>query len=595
MNEQLKKITFSALLFLLPFVLIVLTESVLRAANFAGERRAPFKKVENEPGWTGFNPEYPGRYFRGFLPALGFTPFREEPSTRTFRVVVLGGSSAAGFPYQWYHGFPTALEKRLMATMPGRHLEVINLGMTAVNSYTLWDLTRHVLAIQPNAVVVYAGHNEFYGALGAGTTPGFAPKGVWFGRLQLLLKRSVLYLALEQLIIGPPDYGLDPAANERTLMARVVQNAGIEQGDRIYRAGLRQFERNMRDVVDQLRGNDIPVFMGTLVSNLADQPPLSEAPGATAAYQAAGRALADGDTLRARTLFVEARDLDTIRFRAPSAVNDIIRSLADMPGVTLVDMERVFDRAAAPAIPGYNLFTDHLHPTANGYDLMGEAFHRALQREVLRANDTLSIAWQRPFEIDPVSQSQASILIDRLLSDYPFNKNVDPDETGAAYAEQLRIRRSSGRLADSLAVQIMMSPLSTQEALYEAVRISRERADTLAALRHFGSLLHWQPFNKALMRDAVDLALGSPAWDPHVEKLALHSASRTDDPHFWNALAVTQLRLKRPASALRALVEAERLEPASGVMLYNRARARLALGDTLGAQQDFNAYRQQRQ
>lgn len=595
MNKRTKKITFTALVFLLPFLLLVLAESALRVTGFAAERRAAFKPVQNEPGWMGFNPEYPGRYFRGFLPALGFTPFRREASARTFRVVVLGGSSTAGFPYQWYHGFPTALEKRLMATMPGRDVEVVNLGMTAVNSYTLWDVTRHVVSMQPDAVVIYAGHNEYYGALGAGATPDFTPKGVWFGRLQLLLKRSVLYLALEQLIVGPPDYGLDPAANERTLMARVVQNAGIEQGDRVYRAGLRQFERNMQDVVARLRDHAIPVFLGTLVSNLADQAPLSDAPRALAAYESAQRALSRGDTLRARALFVEARDLDTIRFRAPSAVNDIIRSLASGPGVTLVNMEQVFDRAARNAIPGNDLFTDHLHPTVLGYDLMGEAFHRALRREMNGRQDTLTILWPHPPEIDPLSRAQAGILINRLLSDYPFNKNVNPDEAGSKHAEQLRIRRSTGALGDSLAVQIMTSPLSTQEALYEAVRISEERSDTLAALQHFQSLLHWQPFNAALMRDAVDLALNSPTWDPQVEKLALHGAGRTDDAYFWNALAVTQLRQGRPRSALRALREAERIEPASGVLFYNRARARLAVGDTLGAQQDFNAYRRQPQ
>ncbi len=593
MNERLKNITFSALLFLLPILLLVLAEIMLRTAGFAAERRAAFKQVENEPGWTGFNPEYASRYFRGFLPALGFTPFREVPPEGVFRVVVLGGSSTAGFPYQWYHGFPAALEKRLMATLPGRQIEVINLGMTAVNSYTLWDLTRHVVAMQPSAVVIYAGHNEYYGALGVGATPEFAPKGVWFGRLQMLLKRSALYLLMERLVVGPPDYGLDPAANERTLMARVVQNAQIKWGDPIYEAGLHQFERNMRSVVERLHGHDIPVFMGTLVSNLADQPPLSDDPEAMAAYEAARTELTRGDTLRARQLFEEARDLDTIRFRAPSAINEIIRSIAERPGVTLVDVERYFNEAARPAIPGHDLFTDHLHPTDHGYDLMGEAFHAAIRREHIPATDTLTVIWPRPFAADPVSTAQAGILIDRLLSDYPFNKQADPDQTGAAHAEQLRARRASGRLGDSLAVAIMTSPLSTQEALYEAVRISRARADTQAALQHFESLLHWQPFNETLMRDAVGLALPSANWDTYVERLSLHGAHRADEAYFWNAFAVAQLRQNRPQSALRALREAERLEPTSSVMFYNRARAHLAVGDTLRAQEDFNAYRQQ--
>ena len=100
MADSSRERIFSAVLILVPIVLLLLLEAGLRVAGFAQERRHAFKVVENEPGWTGFNPEYPSRYFRGFLPNVAFTPFREDKPANGVRLVVLGGSSTAGFPYK---------------------------------------------------------------------------------------------------------------------------------------------------------------------------------------------------------------------------------------------------------------------------------------------------------------------------------------------------------------------------------------------------------------------------------------------------------------------------------------------------------------
>ncbi len=65
----------------------------------------------------------------------------------TYRIFCLGGSTTVGFPY-WYNGsFPSFLRDRLRRTFPERSIEIINLGMTATNSYTVVDMVRDVFGL----------------------------------------------------------------------------------------------------------------------------------------------------------------------------------------------------------------------------------------------------------------------------------------------------------------------------------------------------------------------------------------------------------------------------------------------------------------
>ena len=208
------------------------------------------------------------------------------------------------------------------------------------------------------------------------------------------------------------------------------------------------------------------------------------------------------------------------------------------------------------------------------------------------AGDThIDIPWDEHADTDPFSEASAEILIDRLLSDYPFRKDVIEDSTTAGYARELAARKRSGRLGDSLAAVVMTSPMSIQNAINEGARMSMARGDTLTAMKYYRSLFHWQPFNEQLMQSAVAAGLTSAERDSVVERLSLFGANRTDHVFFWNALAVTQLRQGRLASASAALERAALIDPDSPVMLYNRARTHLAAGDSAAARRDLERFR----
>ncbi|MDA1333499.1 MAG: SGNH/GDSL hydrolase family protein, partial [Bacteroidetes bacterium] len=308
----------------IPVIVIIVAEGALSLAGVGEKYNAPIIAEDGEQGIEVFNPVYASRYFDDFVPSVAFNPFQENKSRDTIRIVVLGGSTTAGFPYQFYFGFPAAMERHLRGANPKGQIEVINLGMTAVNSYTLWDLRNVVVSMDPDLVVIYAGHNEYYGAFGAASSVNPVGNSHAFKRLVLRLKKTALYAGLERVIesasnIGSakPSSGSSESAADRTLMARVVGSADIELGGATYQKGIDQFADNMGDVLDAFKDHDIPVLIGTLVSNLSGQAPLGDNTSALEAWNTANSSDCQSRGCN-RDLYVQALDEDNIRFRAPS-------------------------------------------------------------------------------------------------------------------------------------------------------------------------------------------------------------------------------------------------------------------------------------
>src|SRR5208282_1646539 len=81
-----------------------------------------------------------------------------------------------------------------------------------------------------------------------------------------------------------------------------------------------------------------------------------------------------GDFAGAKERFVRAQDLDTLRFRADSRLNEIIRALAGTgPGVGVVDAAAVLAGESAHEVSGRELFYDHVHMNPRGSYLVARA------------------------------------------------------------------------------------------------------------------------------------------------------------------------------------------------------------------------------
>ena len=169
-----------------------------------------------------------------------------------------------------------------------------------------------------------------------------------------------------------------------TLMHRIVGERRIPLDSELYHEGVAQFRGNLAALLERYRKAGVPVFIGTLASNVKGLEPFISAyarqDDATAAdYFALGRALEDqGEYPRAREAYLAAKDRDQLRFRAPEAFNAIIREVAEQLGARVVEVQDRLLQAAGNGIIGNDLMLEHLHPNLEGYSLLADAYYAAL-------------------------------------------------------------------------------------------------------------------------------------------------------------------------------------------------------------------------
>lgn len=377
----------------LPFVLLGAVELGLRLW-WDGGREPLFVAAPQDSGrYLVANHAVATRYFptESLPPAPPRDYFATERPARSFRVFVMGESSTAGFPYPHNGPFSRVLADALRDVRPADSVEVINLGIAATNSYQILDLVGEVIAQRPDAVLIYAGHNEYYGALGVGSTVrlGASPTLV---RLYLAAMRwRTIALAdrglraLRRKAQRPPSRS---ALEEASFMETVARDQDLQLGSPRYVAGERQFDGNLRRVLHRLRKAGIPTLVGSVASNVRDQAPFA-APGnlrpdgARAAWERGQRALEAGDTATARTELRRAHDLDVVRFRAPLGFTELIREAAADEGATYVPAAEAFERASPGGLPGHELLLEHVHPTQDGAVLLAQVFFDAMREHGL--------------------------------------------------------------------------------------------------------------------------------------------------------------------------------------------------------------------
>lgn len=316
-------------------------------------------------------------------PAPMLEPFAAQKPSRGFRVFVLGESSTAGFPYPRNGTFSRVLRDMLRDVLPDDSVEVVNLGIAATNTYALADIAREVLAQSPDAVLIYAGHNEYYGALGAASTENVLGSSPALTRVYLWMLRSRLVLALREALQRGRSGGA-PDAQAATLMETLAGTREIPLGGEIYRRGVRQFETNLTRVVRVFRDEGVPVFVGSLASNLRDQPPLAaranRGPAAAeGAYLEARHALRTENLTLAQTLYARARDLDVVRFRAPTEFNLVVERVTKRTGAAYVPIAEAAARDAPGGVPGAEFFLEHVHPNRRGYVRIASVFFESLR------------------------------------------------------------------------------------------------------------------------------------------------------------------------------------------------------------------------
>lgn len=503
-------------------------EAGLRLAGY-GHGYPLFVEYEPKPSYLIPNPRIGRRYFPDprNAPSPHHDLFHAEKEESDFRVFVQGGSAAAGFPY--YHGgaFSRMLERRLQESLPGRNVEVVNVALGATNSYTVLDLAEEIVAQEPDAVLVYAGHNEYYGAYGVASTVSLGRRPALI-RAYLELRRFRLVQLLGSTVRAVRGlFGAGESARPRTMMERLARDELVRYGSDRWRAGVRQFRRNLDALLGLYRESGVPVLVGTLSSNLRDQPPFRGTPVAedSAAWnrlmRRAGEAASRGDTAAAlealeaairadstaanafyarahlldglgrlpaaRRLYGAARDRDQVPFRAPAAMNRVIREEAGEHGAVVVPVLERLEAGSPAGIVGDSLMLEHLHPTVHGQFLIAGAFYRTLLEQGLPAawGDTVPATEARSrVPVTALDSLYGRMVISRLTSGWPFREG-DPTEsladtlTATNRIEELAVSRIREGLGWAEATHRLRDHYTEEEQFRRAIHVDRVLAQTL--------------------------------------------------------------------------------------------------------------------
>jgi tetratricopeptide (TPR) repeat protein len=405
------------LLVLAPLAVLGLLEGGLRLAGY-GYPTGFFLESDADGDWV--TNHHFGRRF--FPPSLVRDPHPCMLSAKpagSVRIFILGGSAAMGTPDPAF-SFGRILEVLLRHRYPGTHIEVVNAAMTAINSHVAFEIARDCAAREPDLFCVYLGNNEVVGPYGPGTVFHRWSPSLPMVRASIWAKSTRTGQLLGDLA---GTLGNDEGTPDRWRGMEMFLNNPVPADDPRLAACYDNYRRNLTDICAVARPAGARVVLSTVAVNLRDCPPfasqhrsgLSSADLAKweALYKAGDEAeegsrwaealkkyeaaeeidgqfaelqfrlgqclIRVGREAEAPGRFESARDLDVLRFRADSRINEIIREVAGMhasDGVRLADAERALAESNPElrGVPGRELFYEHVHFTFDGNYQLARCF-----------------------------------------------------------------------------------------------------------------------------------------------------------------------------------------------------------------------------
>jgi lysophospholipase L1-like esterase len=349
-----------------------------------------------------------------------FREFLAQKPEGSFRVFVVGASSAAGVPYTPAESFSGWLSRRLDAELPDVPVEVVNAATSSFATQRLLIRTRELARYDPDLLIIYSGHAEIWENRYYAELIGMEP---WLFALWEQARSTRLF-ALASLLLDPTlDSELDARrADERKQMFAVLSDASSEE----FREAEARYRANLEAMIETMRGAGAEVMLLTISQNFADwapggsshrpalpEPDLSlfdqwvaegerlaprDCEGALRTWQ---RALEIDDQYAAlhfsmadcyRELsrfdeaqrgYVRASDLDRAYHGAPTRYNEIVRELALAHDTPYVDAYGALLRESGDGIVGDNFFADLAHPNIRAHQVIAEAVADELFRRGL--------------------------------------------------------------------------------------------------------------------------------------------------------------------------------------------------------------------
>ena len=457
-----------AITLITPLLLLGLVEAALRicGVGFPTDVTVPCT-VRGQPA-SCYNLFFTAPFFPpGMIktPQMYAIPTEKPPGT--FRIVVLGESAAMGDPEPAF-GFSRYLDVMLSERYPSMKFEIVNTGSVAINSHVVLPIAQGLAKYRPDVFIIYSGNNEVVGPYGPGTALTSA------GMSLPVIRGSIFYRStrIGQLLtkVGTPkkDWGG---------MAMFLDKQ-VRASSPLMKYAYANFESNLRDTIAVGRNSGARVIVSTVATNLKDCAPFGslhreglgadglrswstlvqqgaeqENAGSYAEALKSYRAAANiddeyaelafriarclealGDYNAAREYFLRARELDTLRFRADSKINDVNRSVASSSAaVVLVDADAIFAKESPNGIIGSELVYEHVHLTPHGDYLLARAIFLQIAKQLpsdtghpLQAEDVPTQAeCERLLAFTKFDRSRVTAEMLRRLQEPPFTNQLN--------------------------------------------------------------------------------------------------------------------------------------------------------------------------
>jgi tetratricopeptide (TPR) repeat protein len=360
------------------------------------------------------------------------------------------------------------------------------------------------------------------------------------------------------------------------------------------------FESNLKDTVEVLEGNGMHVILSTVPVNLRKQAPFSSDHTVKPDTLNLGRWQnlyeqslqeqsdknwpATEQTLRkmleispdyaeshfqlavalenqekwgeSREHFFLARDLDTLRFRADSNINRVIRSVAEgtsSEDLTLVDAEQAFSDHSAPSPPGFNLFLEHVHYTVHGNYILAREFGAAILRRLDSSPQPNSISEASISDLIGYPSYETLGNLERL---YAMTEN--PPFKGQSNHRELlsflttEISNSKKRLGTTKNIilkrrAILNSPHVDWRIFFELGVLAEEQNNKNTAINFFEKAFEAHPHNRETHLKLANLYSGDDQWNKALFYLerSLHytRGNRNQIAETLGRLGTTQIKL----------------------------------------------------
>ena len=362
--------------------------------------------LNNEKFTQRFFPEQLSRWPDPFkMPAV--------KSPDTIRIFIFGESAAMGDPQPAY-GASRYMEVLLRDRFPGKKFEVINLGITAINSHVILPIARECARHDGDFWIVYMGNNEMVGPFGAATV---------FGAQALPRRAAQINLAIQRtrtgqlLVSSLRNLGAKSKNASWGGMEMFLENQ-IAPGDPRKETVYQNFEGNLRDTVAAGIDSGAKVILNTVSVNLKDCPPFASLINSNlpvADRQRFDQLFAEAKSLQAQSNFLAASerftqatqlepqfaeahfrlaqcelaltnaaapeqfqiacDADALPFRADTRINTTIRQVAQQRAgdrLVLCDAEKTLAQSSPARIAGDETFFEHVHFSLDGDYRLGK-------------------------------------------------------------------------------------------------------------------------------------------------------------------------------------------------------------------------------